>query len=117
MEAIQCHLPSGYDIQEPHCSPNALCHSNPSTPPSICSPSTPCPQWQVSHRATTHGLRPYKVQEPPPWICYNCNKPGHIACNCPEPCVHQVCNTDPLCPETIQAIAEAVRIAVRGDTM
>src|SRR5260370_321154 len=53
----------------------------------------------------------------PPWTCYNCNKPGHIAQNCPEPHAHQVCNADPLSPETIQAIAEAVRIAVRGDAM
>src|SRR6266436_3501953 len=37
----------------------------------------------------------------PPQICYNCNKPGHIACNCLEPCVHQVHNTDPLSLETI----------------
>src|SRR5258707_13743684 len=51
----------------------------------------------------------------PPWICYNCNKPGHIACNCPEPHVHRVCNTDPLSLETTQAITEAIRIAVGGD--
>ena len=51
----------------------------------------------------------------PPWICYNCNKPGHIARNCLEPRVQQVRNTDPLSPETIQAIAEAIRIAVGGD--
>src|SRR6266481_4794451 len=38
----------------------------------------------------------------PPQICYNCNKPGHITHNCPEPCVHQVHNVDPLSPETIQ---------------
>ncbi len=37
----------------------------------------------------------------PPQVCYNCNKPGHIACNCLEPCVHQVHNTDPLSLETI----------------
>src|SRR5258705_11749441 len=51
----------------------------------------------------------------PPWTCYNCNKPGHITQNCPEPHAHQVCNADPLSLETIQAIMEAVRIAVRGD--
>src|SRR5258708_24889344 len=53
----------------------------------------------------------------PPWICYNCNKPGHIAHNCPEPHVHQVHNADPLSPETIQVIMEAIRIAVGGDAM
>src|SRR6266436_4438627 len=52
----------------------------------------------------------------PPWICYNCNKPGHITCNCPEPHMHQVHNADPS-PETIQAIMEAIRIAVGGDAM
>ena len=51
----------------------------------------------------------------PPRICYNCNKPGHIARNCLEPRVQRVRNTDPLSPETIRAIAEAVRIAVGGD--
>ena len=53
----------------------------------------------------------------PPWTCYNCNKLGHIAWNCPEPCTHRVCNADPLSLETIQAIVEAIRIAVRGDAM
>src|SRR5258708_137316 len=53
----------------------------------------------------------------PPQTCYNCNKPGHIAWNCLEPCAHRVCNADPLSLETIQAIVEAIRIAVRGDAM
>src|SRR5258707_10277285 len=53
----------------------------------------------------------------PPQTCYNCNKLGHITQNCPEPHVHQVHNADPLSPETIQAIAEAIRIAVGGDAM
>src|SRR5260221_14023182 len=53
----------------------------------------------------------------PPQICYNCNKPGHIAHNCPEPCAYRVHNADPLSPETIQAIAEAVRITFRGQAM
>ena len=47
----------------------------------------------------------------PPRICYNCNKPGHIAQNCPEPHAQH----RPPSLETIQAIAEAIRIAVRGD--
>ncbi len=29
--------------------------------------------------------------------------------------MHQVCNADPLFPETIQPIAEAIRIAFGGD--
>src|SRR5258707_891856 len=53
----------------------------------------------------------------PPQTCYNCNKPGQIAWNCLEPCAHGVCNADPLSLETIQAIVEAIRIAVRGDGM
>src|SRR5258708_12265048 len=51
----------------------------------------------------------------PPWTCYNCNKPGHIAWNCLEPSAHRVHNADPLSLETIQAIVEAIRIAVGGD--
>src|SRR5258708_18588809 len=43
--------------------------------------------------------------------------PGHIAQNCLEPHTHRVHNADPLSPETIQAIAEAIRIAVGGDAM
>src|SRR5258708_40333440 len=49
--------------------------------------------------------------------CYNCNKLGHIAWNCLEPHVHWVHNADPLSPETIAAVVEALRIAVRGDAM
>ena len=51
----------------------------------------------------------------PPQICYNCNKPGHIACNCLEPHAHQVHNADILSPETIQVIAEAMKVTVRGN--
>ena len=50
-------------------------------------------------------------------ICksYNCNKPGHIAHNCPEPHMHQVHNTDVLSLETIQVIVEAIKVTVRGN--
>src|SRR5258706_8150296 len=57
----------------------------------------------------------WSQMHPDTWTCYNCNKLGHITWNCPEPCVHWVHNADPLSLETIQAITEAVRIAVRGD--
>ena len=53
----------------------------------------------------------------PPQICYNCNRPGHIAHNCPEPCAHQVHNADVLSLETIQAIMEAMKVTVGGNTM
>ena len=52
----------------------------------------------------------------PPQICYNCNKPGHITHNCPEPHAHQVHNTDVLSPETIQVITEAIKVTVGGNT-
>src|SRR5258705_9017752 len=53
----------------------------------------------------------------PPWICYNCNKPGHITCNCLEPHAHQVHNADVLSPETIQVIVEAIKVTVRGNAV
>ena len=78
--------------------------------------SPPTPSTSVSKLAELQPMDLDRAKSKnPPRICYNCNKPGHITRNCPEPCAQRVCNTDPLSPETIQAIAEAVRIAVRGD--
>src|SRR5258708_39177220 len=82
--------------------PSALPSAH-STPPPPSSKSAVDPQpMDLDHTKSKN----------PPQICYNCNKPGHIACNCLEPCAHQVCNADPLSPETIQAIVEAIRITV-----
>src|SRR5258708_8412840 len=87
----------------------------PSTLPSAHStPSAPSSKSAVAPQPMDLDHTKSKT---PPQICYNCNKPGHIAHNCPEPCMHQVCNTDPLSLETIQAIVEAIRITVRGDAM
>src|SRR5258707_15591833 len=88
----------------------------PSTPSSTCSPMPPTPSSKPAADLQPMDLDCTKSKNPPQ-TCYNCNKPGHIAWNCPEPCVHRVHNADPLSPETIQAIIEAVRIAVRGDAM
>src|SRR5260221_3862960 len=86
----------------------------PSAPSSTHSPMPPAPSSKLAADPQPMDLDCMKSKNPP-WTCYNCNKLGHIAWNCLEPCTHQVCNIDPLSPETIQAIAEAVRIAVRGD--
>src|SRR5260221_8051226 len=86
----------------------------PSTPSSTHSPMPPAPSSKLAADPQPMDLDRMKSKNPPQ-TCYNCNKPGHIAWNCPEPHTHPVCNTDPLSPETIQAIMEAVRIAVRGD--
>src|SRR6266436_5126902 len=90
-----------------------------------------CPQMMMSKNPATSAMTPtpssksavdpqpmdlgHTKSKNPPQTCYNCNKPGHITWNCPEPCTHQVHNADPLSLETIQAIVEAVRIAVGGD--
>src|SRR5260370_22979657 len=86
---------------------------SPSALPSACS-THPAPSSKSAVDPQPMDLDCMKSKNPP-WICYNCNKPGHITHNCPEPHAHQVHNADPLSPETIQAIAEAVRITVRGD--
>src|SRR5258705_13576545 len=88
----------------------------PSTPSSTHSPMPPAPSSKSAVDLQPMDLDCTKSKNPPQ-TCYNCNKPGHIAWNCPEPHVHQVHNADPLSPETIQAITEAVRIAVGGDAM
>src|SRR5258705_514841 len=86
----------------------------PSTPSSTCSPMPPAPSSKSAADPQPMDLDCTKSKNPPQ-TCYNCNKPGHITWNCLEPHAHQVHNADPLSPETIQAIAEAIRIAVRGD--
>src|SRR5258708_26345988 len=88
----------------------------PSTPSSTCSPMPPAPSSKSAADLQPMDLDHTKSKNPPQ-TCYNCNKPGHITWNCLEPCAHRVHNTDPLSPETIQAIMEAIRIAVRGDAM
>src|SRR5258707_8432027 len=86
----------------------------PSTPSSTHSPMPPAPSSKLAADPQPMDLDCMKSKNPPQ-TCYNCNKPGHIAWNCLEPHTHRVCNIDPLSPETIQAIVEAVSIAVRGD--
>src|SRR6266436_635627 len=87
-----------------------------SDPPSTCSPMPSAPSSKPAADPQPMDLDHTKSKNPPQ-TCYNCNKPGHIAWNCLEPHVHQVHNADPLSLETIQAIAEAIRIAVGGDAM
>src|SRR6266446_3363252 len=86
----------------------------PSAPSSTHSPMPPAPSSKSAADPQPMDLDCMKSKNPPQ-TCYNCNKPGHIAQNCLEPHTHRVHNVDPLSLETIQAIAEAVRIAVRGD--
>src|SRR5258708_18438633 len=86
----------------------------PLAPSSTCSPMPPAPSSKSAADPQPMDLDHMKSRNPPQ-TCYNCNKPGHIAWNCLEPCMHRVCNADPLSPETIQAIVEAIRIGVRGD--
>src|SRR5260221_12880572 len=86
----------------------------PSAPPSTHSPMPSAPSSKPAVDPQPMDLDHTKSKNPP-WTCYNCNKLGHIAQNCPEPHMHRVHNADPLSPETIQAITEAIRIAVGGD--
>src|SRR5258707_9108847 len=86
----------------------------PSTaPPSIhLSPVPPTGSSKLAAEPQPMDLDHMKSKNPPQ-ICYNCNKLGHIACNCPEPHTHRVCNADVLSLETIQVIAEVTKVAVR----
>src|SRR5260370_9229844 len=88
------------------------------TPPSSAPPSIhPSPAPPMGSSKSAAEPQPMDLDcmksKNPPQICYNCNKPGHIACNCPEPHMHRVHNADPLSLETTQGIVEAVRSAVR----
>src|SRR6266446_4499558 len=57
--------------------PSALPSAH-STPPAPSSKAAVDPQpMDLDHTKSKN----------PPQICYNCNKPGHITCNCLEPCV------------------------------
>src|SRR5258707_13540356 len=101
--------------------PLTLTPSTSSTLPPSAPSSTHSPMPSAPSSKPAVDLQPMDLDHTKsknaPWTCYNCNKPGHIARNCLEPCMHQVHNADPLSPETIQAIMEAIRIAVRGDAM
>src|SRR5260370_2541773 len=88
----------------------------PSAPSSTHSPMPPAPSSKSAADPQPMDLDHTKSKNPP-WTCYNCNKPGHIAWNHPEPPMHQARNADPLSLETIHAIAQARRIAVGGDAM
>src|SRR6266436_1110380 len=95
------------------CSAALLCPAPPSIHPS---PAPPMGSSKSAAELQPMDLDQMKSKNPP-WICYNCNKPGHIAHNCPEPHMHQVCNADVLSPETIQVIVEAIKVTVGGNTM
>src|SRR5258706_8425481 len=81
----------------------------PSTPSSTHSPIPSAPSSKLAADLQPMDLYCTKSKNPP-WTCYNCNKLGHIAWNCMEPCTHRGHNADPFSPETIQAIMEAIRI-------
>jgi len=87
-----------------------------STPPSVyLSPAPPMGSSKLAAEPQPMDLD-WMESKNPPWICYNCNRPGHIACNCPEPHAHWVHNVDILSLETIQVITEAVKVTVGGNT-
>src|SRR5258708_23799110 len=59
----------------------------PSAPSSTHSPMPPTPSSKLAADLQPMDLDQMKSKNPPQ-TCYNCNKPGHIAWNCPEPCTH-----------------------------
>src|SRR5260221_9453515 len=59
----------------------------PSTPSSTHSSMPPAPSSKLAADPQPMDLDHMKSKNPP-WTCYNCNKPGHIAQNCLEPCTH-----------------------------
>src|SRR5260221_711143 len=59
----------------------------PSAPSSTHSPMPPTPSSKSAVDLQPMDLDHMKSKNPPQ-TCYNCNKPGHIAQNCLEPCMH-----------------------------
>src|SRR5258708_2789113 len=59
----------------------------PSTPPSTRSPMPSTPSSKPAADPQPMDLDHTKSKNPPQ-TCYNCNEPGHIAQNCPEPRMH-----------------------------
>src|SRR5260370_23673767 len=84
-----------------------------SAPPATHSPMPSTPSSKPAVDPQPMDLDHMKSKNPP-WTCYNCNKLGHIAQNCPEPHMHRVHNPNPLSPKTIQPMAEVVGIDVEG---
>ncbi len=68
-----------------------------SAPPSTHSPMPSAPSSKPAADPQPMDLDHMKSKNPPQ-TCYNCNKLGHIAQNCLEPCMHRVHNADPLSP-------------------
>src|SRR5260221_13094903 len=82
----------------------------PSAPSSTCSPMPPAPSSKPAADPQPMDLDRTKSKNPPQ-TCYNCNKPGHIAQTCLEPCARQVGNIDPLSQTTTQHIVKHCKIA------
>src|SRR5260221_1092055 len=111
METVQCHP------QTMMMTKNPVTTLSCSAPPSI-HPSHVPPTGSSKLAAEPQPMDlDHTKSKNPPQICYNCNKLGHITCNYPEPHMHRVHNADVLSLETIQAIAEAIKVTVRGNAM